>query len=133
MELQKRRLKILLIEDNRDFVFIMEEVFEQWGYETSVAYNGSDGIKVAKEKKPDVIICDIGLPVMNGFEVAGCIKEDFELKDIYLIALTGYAGQRDMDLCRESGFNRHLAKPIDLNLLFNILSEINTNRQQEFI
>ena len=102
----------MLIEDNRDFAEILSSMFEFLGNEVSIALNGTDGIEKAKKHIPDVIFCDIGLPGINGYEVVRKIREDDELKNIYVVALTGYAGNFDAELAEKSGFDKHLAKPV---------------------
>lgn len=121
-------LQILMIDDNQDFLEIMCELIEMLGYKIILATKGSEGISKAKEFHPDIIICDIGLPEMNGYEVAKSIRNDHELKDLFLIALSGYTSQKDIARSTEAGFNRHLAKPVDFDIIENILAEFNKNR-----
>ena len=127
MDSSKYSLKVLLIEDNQDFVFLLSSLFENMGHKCIPAYNGIEGINKAKEIKPDIIFCDIGLPIMDGFEVAKTIKADDLLKDIYIVALTGYAAQRDLDNAAESGFNYHLAKPVGMAEIKLILDNVQRN------
>lgn len=117
----KTSLKLLIIEDNRDFADLLSTMLSAIGYTVNIAYNGEDGVNHAKRIKPDVIFCDIGLPGMNGYDVAGSIRNDKDLKDVYLIALTGYAGEGDAERILKAGFSRHLAKPVDLATLKNAL------------
>ena len=84
---------MLIIEDNRDFADLLSTMLYAIGYGVNIAYDGEEGIKLAKQIKPDVIFCDIGLPGINGYDVAESIRKDNELKEIYLIAMTGYAGK----------------------------------------
>jgi CheY-like chemotaxis protein len=91
------------------------------------AEDGPVGIRKAKETKPDVILCDIGLPGISGYEVAEKILNDEELKDTFMIALSGYAQQRDIERSKEAGFRRHLAKPVQLDILKMALSEAAVN------
>jgi CheY-like chemotaxis protein len=102
-------LRILIIDDNQDFAEVMSEFIEMLGYRTFIATKGREGIAKAKEFHPDVIICDIGLPEMNGYEVAESIRDDNELKDLFLIALSGYTSQKDIEHSMAAGFNQHLA------------------------
>jgi len=117
-------LKILLIDDNKDFAEVMSELIEMLGYRTYTATQGREGIAKAKELHTDVIICDIGLPEMNGYEVAEFIRNDNELKDLFLIALSGYTSQKDIERSMQAGFNRHLAKPVDVDDIANILGSL---------
>jgi signal transduction histidine kinase/ActR/RegA family two-component response regulator len=117
----KRR--ILVIDDIPDVLEIMCSLLRHLGHEVTTASNGIKGISEAKEFKPDVILCDIGLPGMNGYEVAQNIRRDHKMKDIILIALSGYAQSEDLERSKEAGFNCHLAKPVDLDKLEQILAE----------
>jgi CheY-like chemotaxis protein/two-component sensor histidine kinase len=119
-----RSLRILLIEDNRDFSDIICSMFQLLGHEAIAAFDGAEGLQKAAEFCPEVIFCDIGLPGMDGFEVARRIRSDTLLKDVCLIALTGYAGESDIEYARESGFDRHIVKPVEISLLQQILSEV---------
>lgn len=116
-------LNILIIDDNKDLTEIMCEMIVFLGYSVESALNGQDGLMKARELKPDVVICDIGLPVMNGYEVAKNIRNDESIKDTYLIALSGYAQAEDIERSLKAGFNRHLAKPMTLNTLKSTLKE----------
>jgi PAS domain S-box-containing protein len=116
-----KSLKLLIIEDNRDFAELLSAMLSTIGYNVNIAFDGVGGIKQAKQIKPDIIFCDIGLPGINGYAVAESIRNDKELKDIKLIALTGYAGEGDVDRALKAGFNKHLAKPVDFESLKNVL------------
>lgn len=119
----KRSLSILLIEDNKDFAELLCSMFRQIGHEAVIAYNGPEGLGKAKAARPDIIFCDIGLPDMNGYEIARLIKGDDEIKDIYLVALTGYAGQQDIEFAARSGFDKHIAKPVNIETLQKVLNQ----------
>jgi CheY-like chemotaxis protein len=116
-------LRILIIEDNPDLLEILCDLLEALGHDAISAEDGPVGIKKAKEMKPDVILCDIGLPGISGYEVAEKIRGDEELKDTFMIALSGYAQQRDIERSKEAGFRRHLAKPVQLDVLKMALGE----------
>ena len=98
-------------------------IMDLLGHEAAAAYDGIEGIERAKEMKPDIIFCDIGLPKINGYEVAQTIRKDNELNNVYLVALTGYASDSDAERVRESGFDRHLGKPVDMAKIQQVLSE----------
>lgn len=118
-----KSLKILMIDDNKDLAKIICELISLLDYETESVHNGTDGIAKARELRPDVIICDIGLPDMSGYEVAKMIHREAELKDTFLIALSGYAQSEDIERSKEAGFDRHLAKPVSLETLQMVLCE----------
>ena len=117
-------LRILLIEDNPDLTEIMCELLENLRHEVIAASTGQDGIAKAKLYNPDVIICDIGLPGMSGYEVARHLRDDVDLKDIFLVAFSGYAQPEDLERSSAAGFDRHLVKPVDVKTLIEILSEV---------
>ncbi|MDD2234516.1 MAG: PAS domain S-box protein [Desulfitobacteriaceae bacterium] len=117
-------LRILVIDDIPDVAEIICSLLRLKGHEVISAYNGGEGIAKAKEFHPQVLFCDIGMPGMNGYEIAGSIRRDQELKDTCLIALTGYAQPEDLERARAAGFNRHLAKPVDIAELEKILKEL---------
>ncbi len=117
-------LRILIIEDNKDFAYVLCASLRQMGYDVAWAREGNEGISMAKDFHPDVLFCDIGLPGMNGYEIAKSFRQDELLRDIYLVALTGYAGTPDIHFARQAGFDKHLAKPADLPVLKKLLAEL---------
>jgi CheY-like chemotaxis protein len=117
-------LRILIIEDNQDLAALLCSLLELMGHSAVAANTGSAGLTIAKEDKSDVIFCDIGLPDMNGYEVANNMRNDEEMKDACLIALTGYASANDMDNAVKAGFNFHLAKPISTSAMKDILEKV---------
>ena len=117
IEAAKKSLKILVIEDNDDSAVTLKAVLEFFGHEVSIANNGISGVETARKFEPHVIICDIGLPEMDGFAVAQELSKDSKFTRSILIALTGYGGQEDRDLALKSGFKSHLTKPVDFEIL----------------
>jgi PAS domain S-box-containing protein len=118
----KRR--VLLIEDNIDSAETLKEALELNDHAVEIALTGTDGLEKARSLKPDVIVCDIGLPGMDGFHVAREIRADPDLKQVPLIALSGYAQQEDLEKARQAGFDEHVAKPPDLETLIRMVAEI---------
>jgi len=119
----KGALRILIIEDNKDLAEVLCSLAGILGHEAYAVMNGTEGIAKARELQPDVIFCDIGLPGKNGYEVARIIREDTKLNNLLLIALTGFAGEYDIVKAKESGFDIHLAKPINMDDLKKVLGE----------
>lgn len=117
-------LKILVIDDNKDLLEIMCELLGSLGHQVYAESNGADGIIKAKEVHPDLLICDIGLPGMDGYEVARIISSSGDLNGIYRLALSGYAQPQDLERSKAAGFHRHLAKPVNFDLLKNALDEV---------
>ncbi|UWG95372.1 ATP-binding protein [Dehalobacter sp. DCM] len=125
LTIQKQRtLRILIIDDLPDISEILCILLTEAGHAVTIAVNGSQGIVKANEIHPDVIICDIGLPDMNGYEVAKHIRENVQTKDIYLIALSGYAMPEDMERSMQAGYHCHLVKPVDLEKLLIELNRV---------
>jgi CheY-like chemotaxis protein len=114
---------VLIIDDNEDIAEILSELLKSIGYTVEVAYNGSEGIIKAREFMPEILLCDIGLPGMNGYDVAKAFRSENGLKDIFLIALTGYALPEDIQKAFDAGFDRHLAKPVQLEILEQTLAQ----------
>ncbi|MEH2191465.1 MAG: hybrid sensor histidine kinase/response regulator [Nostoc sp.] len=117
IEAANKSLKILVIEDNDDSATTLKAVLEYLGHEVSIANNGILGLQTARELEPHVIICDIGLPEMDGFAVAQELSKDSKFTHSILIALTGYSGQEEKELALKSGFKCHLIKPVDFEML----------------
>ena len=116
--------RVLVIEDNVDAADSLREVLLFAEHQVEVAYNGPQGIAKAREFRPDVVLCDIGLPGMDGFAVARALKADKSLKGAFLVALSGYALPEDLQRAEEAGFEKHLAKPSSIEQLEKILAEL---------
>ncbi len=119
-------LEILLIEDNVDAAETLAEVLRLEGHRVRVAGDGASGIALALARRPDIVLCDIGLPDVDGFEVARRLRADRSLGPVRLIALTGYAQPADRAKAEASGFNAHLPKPPRLDALLAMLQESRT-------
>jgi two-component system CheB/CheR fusion protein len=117
-----RRRRVLIIEDNIDAADTLREALEFSEHRVEVAYNGPAGIAKARKFKPEVVFCDIGLPGMDGFDVARAFRADDALKGAYLVALTGYALPEDLQRAFDAGFDQHLAKPPNLESLERALA-----------
>ncbi len=128
-ERRPARRRVLIIEDNIDAADTLREVLRFDSHEVEVAYNGPEGLAMAREFAPEVVLCDIGLPGMDGFEVARAFREDEGLKGAFLVALSGYALPEDLQRAREAGFERHLAKPPSLQRLEELLAEVPPQRR----
>jgi CheY-like chemotaxis protein len=109
-----KSFRILLIDDNRDAVETTQILLELEGHTVDIAFTGPEGIDVARQFTPDVVLCDIGLPGgMDGYAVARILREDSTLSSVYLIAISGYGRAEDQRRAREAGFDLHLIKPVD--------------------
>ena len=110
-------LRILIIEDNPDAATSLQDLLQMDGHTVHVAFSGPQGLAAARRLLPEVVLCDIGLPEMDGYEVALALRQLPELADTFLIALTGYGQEDDQRRARAAGFNVHLTKPVDFEEL----------------
>lgn len=117
-------LRVLVIDDSHDAADTLREVLTLFGHAISVAYSGTEGLRVARAERPDVVLCDIGLPDLDGYEVARAFRADPALREIPLVALSGYALPDDLRRSTEAGFTRHLAKPPDLEVLADVITAL---------
>lgn len=118
--------RILIIEDNVDAAVTLSEVLKYDGHTLAVAHESQEGIQRAREFKPDTVLCDIGLPGLDGYAVASAFREDPQLKHVRLIALSGYAMPEDCRRTFAAGFDFHLAKPPDMEQLQRLLAKAPT-------
>jgi two-component system CheB/CheR fusion protein len=118
---QTENPRILVIEDNIDVAESLSDALEMEGYQTVVAHDGPSGIEKARSFHPEAILCDIGLPEMDGYEVARRMRADESLQGVFLIALSGYARPQDVEAAIQAGFDEHVRKPADLHELEEVL------------
>ena len=118
------RRRVLIIEDNVDAADSLREALELCDHEVSIACDGPEGIAKARGLRPELVLCDIGLPGMDGYEVAHALRADESLKGIALVALSGYALPEDLQRAREAGFDSHLAKPPSIEQLQALLGSL---------
>jgi two-component system CheB/CheR fusion protein len=94
------------------------------GHEVALAFTGADGIAKARELSPDVIVCDIGLPGLDGYQVAKAVRGEASLAVTTLVALTGYVAPEDVARATEAGFDLHLRKPLSIEQLQRVLEQL---------
>jgi PAS domain S-box-containing protein len=107
------RHRVLIIEDNRDSAESLQMLLEASGYEVRLALTGPDGVREAAAWVPDAVVCDIGLPGMDGFAVARHLRGDPRTAAVRLVAVSGYGREEDVASARAAGFDEHLVKPAD--------------------
>jgi CheY-like chemotaxis protein len=117
------RRTILVVDDNEDSIFILKHFLKKLGYNIIIAKNGQEGIDKAFDEKPDLIIMDIMMPVLDGYEATRKIRLNEDFKKIPIIALTAHASIVDKSKTFASGCNDYLAKPIALNKLNSIIEK----------
>lgn len=114
--------RLLLVDDNQDALRALSVLLELEGHEVTTSDNGRDAIRLMSEKHPEVAIVDVGMPEMDGFEVARTVRLNHRLDDMVLVALTGYASESDKSRALAAGFDFHLTKPLSLDKLQYILA-----------
>jgi CheY-like chemotaxis protein len=114
---------VLVVEDDRLTAELMRRTLEDAGYEARVAFTGSDGLWTARHLRPAGLICDLGLPGMSGWDIARALRRESSPDRIFMIAVSGYSHETDRLRSLESGFDRHLAKPVNLDELCRVLAE----------
>jgi len=115
-------LRILVVEDNRDAADSLRLLLHLMNHEARVAYTGPNGVAVAKEWRPDVVLCDIGLPGIDGYEVARQIRRLPGMAKALIVAITGYGQDPDVQRSKEAGIDHHFLKPIDPAQLKRLLA-----------
>ncbi len=121
---QNAGLTIVIIEDNHDAAEVMEISLEDRGYRVHVAHTGPDGLELVQRIRPAVVLCDIGLPGMDGIEVCRRVRSSTPVLAPVMIALTGWGMEEDRRRTQQTGFDHHLVKPVEPQLLFNLLDSI---------
>jgi DNA-binding response OmpR family regulator len=122
-----RRFRILVVDDNHDSALSLAMVLTMMGHETRTAHDGETALATAEEFHPDVVLLDIGLPKMNGYEVAQRIRENAWGTDMFLIAVTGWGQAEDRARSAEVGLNMHMVKPVEPTALQAVLADLNRN------
>ena len=113
---------MLVVDDNRDSAESLAMLLRLLGNDVRTAYDGRLALEVAAIYRPDVVLLDIGLPGMDGLEVCQRLRADPDLRQAMIVAMTGYGQEEDKQRSQEAGFNAHLVKPVDLDLLQQLLA-----------
>jgi PAS domain S-box-containing protein len=124
--------RIVIVDDNLDSADSLAMLLEITGNQTFMAHDGMEAIEVIEQQRPEVVLLDIGLPLLNGHEVCRRIREQPWGKDIVVIALTGWGQEDDRRRSEEAGFDGHLVKPVDYDKLLELLSRL-TNDGNGFV
>jgi CheY-like chemotaxis protein len=118
---ERPRSRLLVVDDNEDMARVIARLLTASGYDVRVAHDGRTAIEIARSQQPDAVFLDIGLPGMNGYEVAEQLRRDESCRDTLFIAISGYARAEDLRRSAEAGFDHHLVKPIDFDTLSGLL------------
>jgi CheY-like chemotaxis protein len=116
-------MRVLVVDDNKDSAETLSVLLQLFGNDVSSAYDGEQALEMAKELKPDVVLLDIGLPKLNGYEVARQIRLEPWGHHALLVAITGWGQTEDKDLSRGAGFDHHLVKPVDPDALLKLIQK----------
>jgi PAS domain S-box-containing protein len=120
-----RRQRILIVDDNEDARMLLSDILVALGHEVQSAGDGPDALQLIKRFQPSVAILDIGLPVMDGYELATTLRATMKASTPPLIALSGYGQPADRERSQSAGFDRHLVKPVDVRRLLETIRELN--------
>ncbi|MDQ2971033.1 MAG: response regulator, partial [Acidobacteriota bacterium] len=113
--------RILVVDDNADAAEGLSDFLRALGHSVRTARDGASALEEASRLRPEIVVLDIGLPDMDGHEVARRLRAQANLRSSLLVALTGYGQESDRQLSREAGFDHHLVKPVDLDKLNDLL------------
>ena len=118
------RRRVLVVDDNCDAATSLATMLRMMGHETLTAHDGGSALEVAATRRPQVVLLDIGMPGMSGYEVATQIRRSSWGQAITLVALTGWGQEEDRKRSREAGFDEHLVKPVHPDMLAGVLSQL---------
>jgi len=121
---QARSLRVLVVEDNLDAAESLATLLRLWSHDVQVVHDGLSALDAAREQKPEVVLLDIGLPGLDGFEVARRLRAEPGLEDTLLVAMTGYGQPEDRRRSREAGIHHHFVKPVEPLILRNLLAGV---------
>ena len=121
-------LRVLVVDDNHDAVETLAMLLGLWGHDVRLAADGPSAVESAAAHRPDVVLLDISLPGMSGYEVAERLRANPELRETVLVAMTGYGQAEDKKETREAGFTLHLVKPVEPDVLQKLLADLGATR-----
>jgi CheY-like chemotaxis protein len=117
-------LRILVVDDNVDGAEMLAMLLTLTGHVTETVHTGAAALEAARTFQPQIVLLDIGLPLMNGYEVAGRLRSDPAMKGLILVAVTGWGTENDRRRAQEAGFDHHLTKPVQIQKLQELITEI---------
>jgi CheY-like chemotaxis protein len=117
-------LRVMVVEDTHDIADAMVLLLQLWGYQTAVVYDGEQALATAKSFHPDAVLLDIGLPRMDGFELASQLRRLPGLTKTLLVAITSYGRESDIQRGKEVGIDLHFLKPVDPSEVQKVLSKL---------
>lgn len=123
-------IRVLVVDDDRDAVDMLKMLLELHGGSAHAAYDGAEAVKLAGELRPEIVLLDIGLPKMSGYEACKQIRQHAWGRSMIVVALTGLGHEDDYAKSEQSGFDMHLVKPVEPELLLTVLAA--TPRDTDF-
>ncbi|HIE09534.1 MAG TPA: response regulator [Armatimonadetes bacterium] len=123
-KVERPKARILVVDDEPEIVRAIRTNLELEGYEVLEAYNGPDALKIARSERPDLVVLDVLMPEMDGWQVLREIRGDKELKDTPVVLLTALSSDRDVDTGWELGAHRYLTKPFEPQRLIEVVREL---------
>ena len=124
-----RRYRILVVDDNRDSVESLALLLKLMGHETHTALDGEQAVEAASKIRPDVVLLDLGMPKMNGYDACRLIRAESWAKTMTLLAQTGWGQEEDRRRTEEAGFDGHLVKPVDPDALLSLIASLEARRR----
>src|SRR5262249_13393655 len=121
------RRRILLVDDDVDAARSLALLLEFLGQDVQQAHDGISGLEIAETYRPDLVLLDLGLPQMDGYEVASRLRQRPQLSHTVVVAMTGYGSDADRRRSLEAGCHHHLTKPVDLRTIQDVLASLPTN------
>ena len=121
---ETKKLTVLVVDDLQDSADSLASLITVWGFRARTAYDGPGTLEAAHELRPDVVLLDLGLGGMSGYEVAARLKMDLGLEGTVLVALTGFGMEEDRLRSQQAGFHHHMVKPVDLEDLRRFLTQL---------
>jgi len=125
-----RKYTLLIVDDNKDLTNYLTTAIKDKFKKIEVAYNGEEALKICRESHPDVIVSDIQMPLMNGYEFCKCVKEDIEISHIPIILLTARNDEESQIFGYKNGADAYLTKPFEINILYTIIQSQLKNRER---
>ena len=116
--------RVLVVDDNADAAESIGVLLQLWGHEVRLAHSGEEALQAVSDFHPHVVLLDIGLPVMDGYEVARRLRRELGGEEAVVVALTGYGQESDRRQAQEAGFDHHLTKPVEPEALQELLASL---------
>jgi CheY-like chemotaxis protein len=116
--------RILIVDDTPASAFVLGQLLEKLGQQVTTAHDAQAGLDRARSERPDVVISDIGMPHMDGYEFARALRQCPDARHAFLVALTGYGTDCDKQKARDAGFDHHLVKPVGIDALHELLAAL---------